>query len=62
MSEAPIIQCDYGQLRVAIDNGIEWFALAPDATLNDIGEIFQATAVESSRRLISVHISIVSAP
>jgi hypothetical protein len=62
MSNAAIDQCAYGQLRVAIDEGVEWFALAPDATLTDIANVFLATVDRAPRRLLSVRISILSAP
>lgn len=55
-------QCSYGKLQLVIDNDVEWFALAPDATLTDIADLFRATAGAAPCRLFSVCIFVQSAP
>lgn len=55
-------QTSYGKLQLAIDDNVEWFALAPDATLDDIADLFHATAGAIPRRLLSIRVTIQSAP
>jgi hypothetical protein len=62
MPEVRTDQCPYGKLQLVIDDDVQWFALAPDATLTDIVDMFHATAGAVPRRLLSVRISIQSAP
>lgn len=62
MPEVRTDECPYGKLQLAIDDDVEWFALAPGATLDDIGDLFHATAGAVPRRLLSVRVSIKSAP
>ena len=55
-------QCPYGKLQLAINGDIEWFALAPEATLTDIADMFRQKAGSVPRRLMSVRVTIESAP
>jgi len=62
MPDEWIDQFGYGKLHLAIDDDVAWFALAPDATLNDIADLFHVTAEGASRRLLSVRVMIQSEP
>ena len=62
MPDEWIDQPPYGKLQLAIDDDVAWFALAPDATLNDIADLFHVTAGGASCRLLSVRVMIQSVP
>lgn len=53
---------EYGRLRVAYDDDVRYYALAPEATLADLGNIFVASRADEPRRLHSVQITIVTEP
>lgn len=55
-------QIEYGRLHVAVDGEVQQYALAPEATLADVGDIFASAPRNDPRRLLSVQITIVSEP
>lgn len=60
MATAPAQDRDYGRLCVAFDGDVRNYALAPEATLDDVVGIFAVTTPIDARRLRSVQITIVS--
>jgi hypothetical protein len=53
---------EFGRLRVAFDDEIQYYALAPEATLGDVSVIFAAASSPDCRRLRSVVVTIVTEP
>jgi hypothetical protein len=60
MASAPMHEGEYGQLRVSFDDEVRYFALAPEATLADIGGIFATTSLADPHRLRSVQVTILT--